>query len=378
MQRQTEGNPLFVQEIVRYMAESGLIRQNEGRWRRTGQTPLALEIPEGLRDVIGRRLSALSPECNRVLAVAAVIGREFDLDTLAAVAAVSEDVLEEALEEAIRVAVVEEQASRGVAHYRFAHALFRQTLYEEIRGPRRLRLHGQVARALEARNHTRLEDHAAELAAHFAQSTDLASLTKAVSYGEMAARRAQTVYAYGEAVRHWEQALEVQEVLDPDDRSQRCDLLLALGDALIASGESQRATEEIAERAFALAEAAGDRVRAAEACRVAWDGLNRYAAGQVQQASVYRQWAGRADRYALPETASRVHADLALALLVRRAGSKRRRCCSVPLGWLSRLSVRRSIWKRRCGLAKSLLPFPATEYPPGFWAGCCGRAPRCS
>jgi len=80
--RQTEGNPLFVQEVVRYLVEEGLISREEGRWRPTSQTPVEMRIPEGLRDVIGKRLSLLSPECNRLLSVAAVIGREFRLDVL--------------------------------------------------------------------------------------------------------------------------------------------------------------------------------------------------------------------------------------------------------------------------------------------------------
>ncbi|MGI8554379.1 MAG: ATP-binding protein, partial [Dehalococcoidia bacterium] len=77
--RQTEGNPLFVQEVVRYLAEEGLIAREGGRWRAAGASPLVMSIPEGLRDVIGKRLSRLSPQCNRALAIAAVIGREFDV-----------------------------------------------------------------------------------------------------------------------------------------------------------------------------------------------------------------------------------------------------------------------------------------------------------
>src|SRR5207237_6704849 len=66
--RQTEGNPLFVQEVVRYLAEEGFVQREGGRWQRT--TALEDHIPEGLRDVIGKRLSRLSPECNRVLTLA--------------------------------------------------------------------------------------------------------------------------------------------------------------------------------------------------------------------------------------------------------------------------------------------------------------------
>ena len=116
--------------------------------------------------------------------------------------------------------VLEERSRPGSVGYRFAHAFFHQTLYEELSAPRRLRQHQQVARALEAQYATRLEEHAPELAEHFSQSTDRDDLAKAVHYCELAATRAIGVYAYGEAARLLEQALDVQEVLDPDDQRE--------------------------------------------------------------------------------------------------------------------------------------------------------------
>ena len=199
--RQTEGNPLFIQELLRYVVEEGLVTRQGGRWQRAGDTPLEMSIPEGPRDVIGRRLSRLSPECNRLLSVAAAIGRDFSLDTLRRVSGLEEELLVQALEEAIRVGVLEERSRPGSIQYRFAQAFFRQTLYEEMIAPRRLRLHQEVARALEAQYAGRLEEHAAELAEHFAQSTDPNDLSKAVEYGELAAQRANAVYAYSEAAR---------------------------------------------------------------------------------------------------------------------------------------------------------------------------------
>ena len=198
--RQTEGNPLFVQEVLRYIVEEGILVREGGRWVRTDGGEPDAGIPEGLRDVIGKRLSRLSTECNRLLAIAAVIGRDFDLETLRRVVDLSEDALVDALEEALRVGVLHEQARPGAIRYRFAHAFFRQTLYEELIAPRRLRLHQQVARALEAQYASRLEEHAAELAEHFSHSTDPADLAKAVHYSELAAERAMGVDAHGEAV----------------------------------------------------------------------------------------------------------------------------------------------------------------------------------
>jgi predicted ATPase len=169
------------------------------------------------------------------------------------VAGLSEDDLYAALEEASERAIVEQvPSSTGVA-FRFTHAMFRTLLYEEIFAPRRIRLHQQVGRALEEVHVRRLEEHAPELAEHFSQSTEASDLEKAVRYGELAAQRAMGVYAYSEAVRHLEQALRAQEVLDADDKAKCCDLLLALGGALVLSGEPLRAASAVAEDAFAIA-----------------------------------------------------------------------------------------------------------------------------
>jgi len=96
-----------------------------------------------------------------------------------------------ALQEAVHLAILEDRSQVGVIRYRFTHAFFRQTLYEELITPRRLQLHQQVARMLESQYASRPEEHASELAEHFSQSTDRAYLEKAVTYSEMAARRPQ-------------------------------------------------------------------------------------------------------------------------------------------------------------------------------------------
>jgi tetratricopeptide (TPR) repeat protein/archaellum biogenesis ATPase FlaH len=315
--RQTEGNPLFVQEVVRYLAEEGLITQKEGRWRPTKDTPLEMNIPEGLRDVIGKRLSLLSKECNQLLSVAAVIGREFPLDTLRGVAGIKEETFVEALKEAVQMSVLEERSQVGIVRYRFTHAFFRQTLYEELIAPRRLQLHQQVARSLETQYAKRLEEHAAELAEHFSQSTDPVDLVKAVDYGEMAAKRATAVYAYGEAVRLLEQALKVQRVLDPDDRARICDLLLDLSEVLWATGEARHALDEELPEAFSLAEAIGDSLRLSRSCTLAIKNYSLIASfsQEVWSRPEAALWLERADRCAEPETVGRAWSDMGNGLV---------------------------------------------------------------
>jgi predicted ATPase len=205
--RQTEGNPLFVQEVVRYLNEEGLIQREGSRWKGKSSTQLAMSIPEGLRDVIGKRLSLLSKECNQLLSIASVIGREFGLETLRNVAGIQEEAFVTALNEAVHLSILEERSHIGIIRYRFTHAFFRQTLYEEMIAPRRLQLHRQVARTLEAQYAGRLEEHAGELGEHFSQSTDPADL-KRLNMTRWRPR-ALDVY-YGETVRLLDQAIEVR------------------------------------------------------------------------------------------------------------------------------------------------------------------------
>lgn len=311
--RQTEGHPLFIQEVIRNAAEEGAIRREGGQWVAESVDALLAHIPEGLRDVIGRRLSRLSEECNRILAVAAVIGRDFAVDVLRKVAAVSEEELLAALEEAISVSLIEEMRGQRELRYRFTHAFFRQTLYEEMIAPRRLRMHNEVARALEEHYADRAEEHAAELAEHFSHSSTEEDLRKAVDYGELAAARSASVYAYGEAARHLEQALEVQEVLDPHDHGKRCDLLLALGQSLLGAGEPARALQAAAPEAWALAERLGDRRRASRSALVASWALVYHGGVVAVRSPEWDLWFQRVDGIAEPDSTERVTADLGMS-----------------------------------------------------------------
>jgi len=382
--RQTEGNPLFVQEILRYMVEEGYVVREGGRWVLAEGTGPTSGIPEGLRDVVGKRLSRLTEKTNQVLAIAAVMGREFRLDALQTVAGMAEDDVDAALQEAEERAIIEQRPALGTLAFRFTHAFFRQTLYEEIFASRRLRLHQQIARALETVYARRLEEHAPELAEHFAQSTDPADLEKALHYSELAARRAVAVYAHAEAVRHLEQALKVQEVLDPDDRAMRCDLLLALGEAQLPLGESRKVTDVIAPEAFELAQVLGDKQRAAQACYQAIEGLHRSAPQASWRTPEWAEWAQRYDENAVAESSHRVHADLALGrvrvaegalekgvelfrgalVLARHLGDREALFSAARLN-IQHLMFGAGLWRRAVELAEEFVSVP--------WDGVSGR-----
>jgi DNA-binding SARP family transcriptional activator len=232
----TEGNPLFVSETVRLLALEGA-----GTW---SGAPL-LMIPQSVRDVITRRLSHLSEECNRVLALASVVGREFDLRLLACVADLSEDLLLEALGDAVVARVVTEVPG-GAGRLRFAHVLIRDTLYPGLTIASRIKLHREVAAALKARYGDQDGSHLAELAHH---STAGHSFEDAVAYATRAAEWAAGVLAYEEAVRLYQTALDAFHLAPLTDETLRCELLLSLGEAQGRAGNTPAAQAAFIEAA---------------------------------------------------------------------------------------------------------------------------------
>ena len=181
--------------------------------------------------------------------------------------------------------------------------------------PRRLRLHQEVARALEA------QYGAPARRARRRAGRALRPVDRPRRPGEGASSTASwrrsgrcRVYAYGEAAAHLERCLAVQEVLDPDDKAKRCDLLLALGEALMPAGEPLRAADMVAEEAFALADALGDQGDACRACSIGTRGLVGYGGVPIMFGTpAYRRWAGRYDAHAKAGTESRVKADIEIA-----------------------------------------------------------------
>ncbi len=217
----TDGNPFFVGEILRHVNESGAI----GKWRTAGSgSPAHLALPEGIREVIGRRLSRTSESCNRVLTTAAVVGREFDAAVLGALADLPEDRLLDALDEAMTAQLIAEVAG-GHGRFTFMHALIRETLYGELSSSRRVRLHRRVAEALEGLAEGKPNPPLADLAHHFCQAAPAGNADKAVDYATRAGDRAIDVLAYEEASRFYDMAMQALEFSQgPSAALRRVDL----------------------------------------------------------------------------------------------------------------------------------------------------------
>ena len=226
LHNEAEGNPLFAGEIVRLLSVEG--QQSDA----TGSIRLA--IPETVRDVIARRLTHLSQECNRLLVLASVVGREFTLDMLARLGGVSEEEVLDQLDEAMAARVVADVPGAHGA-LRFAHVLIRDTLYERLTAARRMRLHRSAVKVLESVYGEKPGPHLAELAHHAMAGSEF---DKGLRYAWRAGDRAVELLAYEEAARLYESALEALDLAALDDETARCALLLSLGEAQIRAGSN--------------------------------------------------------------------------------------------------------------------------------------------
>ncbi|MFE4061765.1 ATP-binding protein, partial [Streptomyces sp. NPDC059096] len=239
--RRSGGNPFFVRELARLV-------DSEGR--------AALDaVPAGVRDVIRHRLARLPEPARTVLRQAAVAGRDVGVDVLLALGA-DEEVVLDALDSALEAGFLTEP---GPGRLRFAHILVRDTLYDDISGPRRAHWHAAVGEAVE-----RLRpDDIAALAHHFGRAGSRATAARAARYARAAALRAERGFAPHEAVRLWRQAVAAHDRGDGADVRGRLEAVMGMVRALAVTGDLQAARTHRA-RAVAAAGELGDPVLTAE------------------------------------------------------------------------------------------------------------------
>ncbi len=235
--RETEGNPFFVAEILRHLVATGAIRHEGDAWVGTPES-IAENLPEGVREVIGRRLDGLSDQCNAALAVAAAMPGGFTIDVVGQVADLDEDTMLDVLDEALGAQVVRERSERP-GTYEFSHALIRQSLYGELSTPRRVRMHRRLGEALELWFTDSIDAHLPELAYHTYEAAPGGDVDKAVGYARRAGDRAMDQAAYEEAARSYEMALQALDLAAEAEATTKADLLLALADASERGGDAQ-------------------------------------------------------------------------------------------------------------------------------------------
>lgn len=239
LHRRTGGNPFFIGQIL---SHAGEVSAREGEAAPSSEPagrPGEPAPPEGVMEVIGRRIGRLGDDARGALAVAAVIGPIFELELVELVRGRPSLA---AFDGAVVSHLVDETEVPG--RYRFAHALVQETLYAELTTTRRALLHRRVGEELEQLLGPDSRERAAELAHHFIAGGDNGN-TRTVDHAARAGDHATAVFAYEEAARHYESALAGLSSQTPVDRDRRAEILLALGWARCRSGDpGARATFE--------------------------------------------------------------------------------------------------------------------------------------
>ena len=230
--RETGGNPFFVVEILRHLAESdAIVQDGSGQYALRGSLA-DFSLPSSVREVVGRRVSRLSEDAVRVLSVAAVIGQEFDLEVLASVSEADEDVLLDLLDAAGSAALVRE-LDDPPGRYRFSHALVQSSLYADLSPARRQRLHQRVADHLES-----VHGGAAATALHYLAAIRPADVGKAVTYATRAGDEALAALAPLDAAAWYGRALDALERGGQPDIGRQAELLVAQANAQSWAGDA--------------------------------------------------------------------------------------------------------------------------------------------
>jgi len=247
LHERTDGNPFFIQEVVRALIERGDLFVADGFW--TSHRGAEIEVPRSIRSAIGERLARLTDVAQEVLSEASVLGQAFAVSDLRAMRGRPEGQIDDALDEALIAGLIR-PTDRG--RFSFNHALTQQTLYEELPARRRTRLHLLAAEAVERLPEPDRQKRAAELAWHFMQADEPA---RALSYSVLAGDAAEAMFAHAEAEQHYHTALELARQLG--DLSRQAPIHEKLGTVLRLTGRYDQALH-LLERAAGAYRTAGD------------------------------------------------------------------------------------------------------------------------
>lgn len=247
----TQGNPLFMTEVLRHLSETDAMK----RLVTLGTTATLADfgVPDSVRELIARRLSRLSETCKRLLTLASVIGREFNLSVVEPLAQLPEHAVLDGMDEAVAARIIQEVAPPG--RFSFTHPIIRETLYSQQTAARRVRLHHSVAETIERQTEPGRVP-LAELAYHFGHGAVFGDAVKAVDYAIRAAEYATAGVALEDAARYYGLALHALEFLPHDSNihEKRLELHALRGRSYFQVGQWASAKGEF-EAALSILEA---------------------------------------------------------------------------------------------------------------------------
>jgi DNA-binding CsgD family transcriptional regulator/tetratricopeptide (TPR) repeat protein len=243
----TEGNPFFIEELLKSLIEAGDIVYEQGRWKRKERS--SWHIPRSVQDAVELRIARLSEGARQVVQLAAVAGRHFDFALLQALTQEDEAQLLRLLEELIAAQLIVEESAE---QFEFRHALTGQAVSAQLLVRERKALHRRIAETCERLYASSIEAHLADLASHFAEAE---AWEQALLYGQRAGEQAQALYAPQAATLHFARALAAASQLS---LTPAAGLYRARGLAYETLGDFERARADY-ETALQLADAASDR-----------------------------------------------------------------------------------------------------------------------
>ena len=256
----TNGNPFFVGELVRHLAERGELNDSE-RKVAIGIESIPLDLPQSLRLVLSRRLNRITDETRNVLATAATIGRSFPFALLEAATRADPEVLLDRVDEAEEAGLLTSTLQYPEARFHFVHELIRQAVRADLSALRQQRLHLQIADTIERLYPNTLEDWTDDLAHHLWEAGLAAAPERTLKWLKAAARRALVQGAHEAAIQYFRKALEVLKRLPqgPERQRQELRLNLSLTTPLTATrGYTAPEVEAACVRARELCQSLGD------------------------------------------------------------------------------------------------------------------------
>ena len=252
LHQRTDGNPLFVGEVVGSVSREQL----------AGNLDWTDQIPGGVRDVIARGLSGLSESCVALLETVSVIGRDFEFGLLRTLNPnLSQDTFSESLDEALAIRLIE-PSPEGPTRYRFSHALVQQTVYQEISSTRKMQSHAAIGEALERLHQSDREAHAAELAHHFAEAGAVGSPEKVIEYSLIAGEYALDSFEYEQALVHFTRVLDTKGEISMDGEKAQALFGLGRAEATVVPVYELKTVHQNLGLAFDYYDSVGDTARA--------------------------------------------------------------------------------------------------------------------
>jgi len=233
----TRGNPFFAEEVIKSLKEEEVICREKNKWKIKEVS--RIEFPETIKSVVKARLGRLDDECQKVLAMASLVGNDFTLEALQGVSGLDEDRLRRIVDELLKTGLLKHVVACGEDICSFADVIVRDVVYEEVGTFERKKLHGNAGAALEKVYAGKIDEHLGELAYHFLKGGDK---DKALDYFLKAGEKALSVYANREAISYFQSALKLLEEKD-GALQERGRVLETVGDIESIVGEYNACTK---------------------------------------------------------------------------------------------------------------------------------------